>query len=315
MVTQPSQPLLSLHFDGPAIQDTAILWEDLAQFVTNLDSAIQRIINVLETGTSIHIGRPTRAFQALTALEISGITPGSFAVGLNLRRTQDLLPGFDLGVQAVRHLMEGLAAVERQSELPKEFDRGVLMALREAGRILDRGVDQVQIIPRQTLQQPRAVYARVTRETIISRIRVLEQEWTEAEGRLLMADVREGSLRCRLHPSTGSPLICTYSEDLATEVMKNLRRFVRIRGIATIDPAAAAIRSFEIRDLEPIEELTHPPIPVVPPSMFWEPRSFEELAAEQGIYPLEDWTAITTGWPDDADFDSFLAAVRSVRDE
>ena len=40
--------LLQLHFEGPSVQNLGILWEDLSQFVTNLDIAIQRVINVLE---------------------------------------------------------------------------------------------------------------------------------------------------------------------------------------------------------------------------------------------------------------------------
>jgi hypothetical protein len=50
-----------------------------------------------------------------------------------------------------------------------------------------------------------------------------------------------------------------------------------------------------------------------PPGGFWTLRSFEDLAAEQGIEPLKDWDAFVGGWPEGADFDAFLEAIRESR--
>lgn len=315
MTTGLSSPLIQISFAGKSIRDGRILWEDLSQFVSNLDSAIQRIINVLEKGTSIRIGRPTKAFQALTALEIAKVSAGSFVLGLNLRRDQDLLPGFDIGMEAVSQLTHGLDAVNHDKPLPEGIDRGVLTALREAGRILDRGIETITITPRREISIVGAEYVQRTRDQIIAKLQSLEQTWIEIEGRLLMADVREGSLRCRIHPSTGDWLYCRFAEEITAEVVLNMRHFVRARGEATFDPATNKIRAFVIHDLEPIEEPSQAVAPIVPPSDFWDLRSFDDFALEQGVYPLEDWQAISGGWPEGADFDSFLGAIRSARDE
>ncbi len=48
---------------------------------------------------------------------------------------------------------------------------------------------------------------------------------------------------------------------------------------------------------------------LAPISAFWTLKSFDELAAEQGVYPLEDWEKITGNWPDDADFEEFFEPV------
>ncbi len=48
-------------------------------------------------------------------------------------------------------------------------------------------------------------------------------------------------------------------------------------------------------------------------SSFWEGKSFEELAKEQGVKPIRDISELYGYWPDDEDFDSFLEAVRSAR--
>lgn len=50
-------------------------------------------------------------------------------------------------------------------------------------------------------------------------------------------------------------------------------------------------------------------------SSFWTPKTFDELAREQGIVPLEDWKQIAGGWPKDADFEKFLADIRASRAE
>ena len=311
---QSKQPLLRLHFEGSAIHDGRILLDDLLQFVVNLNAAIERTINVLQTGTSVRIGRPDKAFQLLSALEIVAVIRGSFDLALDLRREgQQILPGLDFGMQAVEKLMCGLNTMTPYATLPDGFDQGVLMALREAGRVLDRGIETVQISTRRRMKYREAVYAQTTRETIISTIRRLEQAWTTVEGRLLMADVREGALRCRLHPSTGGAVSCNFDEVLTKQVMDNLRNFVQARGDAFLDPVTNNIRSLYIRDLEPIEELTGLEVPSASVSAFWEAKDFDELAIEQGIHPIDDLETIAGGFPEDTDFEEFLNAVRSTR--
>lgn len=46
------------------------------------------------------------------------------------------------------------------------------------------------------------------------------------------------------------------------------------------------------------------------PTDFWQPRPFEDLAAEQQIRPVTDWDQFAGGWPPDEDFDAFVKAVR-----
>ena len=312
---QAKQPLLRLHFEGPAIHDGRILLDDLLQFISNLDLAIERTINVLQTGSSVRIGRPDRAFQMLSALEVVAITRGSFDMALDLRREdQRMFPSLDFGTQAIEKLMGGLSTITPNTPLPDGFDEGVLMALREAGRILDRGIETVQITTRKRTKYRKVIYAQTTRESIISSMRRFEHAWTTVEGRLLMADVKEGTLRCRLHPSTGGAILCSFDEVITNQVIDNLRHFVQVRGEASFDPITNNIRSLVIKDLEPIEELSGVEVPSVSLSVFWDAKDFDELATEQGINPVEDWGELLGGWPEDADFESFLGAIRSSRE-
>ena len=205
MITR--QPILELVFDGPAIYEGRILPVDLFDFVSNFQSAIQKTITVLTTGQSARLGRPPKVLQELSALEIAGITQGSFGITLDFRREAAHLPLFDLGETAIEKLISGLSVIGNDTQLPEGFDRGVLIALREAGRILDRGINTVHINSPRYAHNMRAAYAAQTRERIVAQIRKFEQAWAVVEGRLLMADVKEDVLRCRIHPSTGEPII------------------------------------------------------------------------------------------------------------
>lgn len=311
--TQPTRPLLQIHFEGPSIQEGRILLDDLLLFLSHIHSAVSRIINVIETGYGLRFGRPPKAVQILSALEVVALSEGSFGLGLDLRRDQTMLPDFDIGEQAVERLTAGLPSISEALPLPEGYDQGVLMALREAGRIFDRGITEVRLVPRKYPETTMATFVPATRDQIISRLRRFEEAWATVEGRLLMADLKEESLRCRLHPSTGEPILCSFPEDVVPMVMRHLRSFVRVKGDATIEIATSKIRAVVIRDIEPIDAPIQIPPQVGLPSSFWQTRSFGELAAEQGVYPIDDLTKITGGWPSDADFDSFLESIRSAR--
>lgn len=78
-------------------------------------------------------------------------------------------------------------------------------------------------------------------------------------------------------------------------------------------PLIAKVASMRIPDLEQINQLPDITASPAPPASFWEAKGFDELAAEQGIYPLSNLTELKGDWPIDADFEEFLTAVRSTR--
>jgi hypothetical protein len=53
------------------------------------------------------------------------------------------------------------------------------------------------------------------------------------------------------------------------------------------------------------------------PMDFWKPKTLEELAAEQGIHPIKQLEEVlgqgTELWRDDAEFETFLAAIYESR--
>jgi hypothetical protein len=261
------------------------------------------------------VGRPPDAVKVLSGLEVIAQKEGSFSLSLSLRRDAPLLPDFDIGVEAIGRLADGLGQVVGDQPLPEGYDDGVLMALREAGKVLDRGIESVDILTRPHIRQVGSRYDQRIRDAIAARLNKFRQAWVSVEGRLLMADVKEDILRCRLHPSAGDTVMCSYDERMATAVIQNLRRFVRASGEATLDPTTKQIRHVRIGDIESIEEPLEGEPGVTVLSSFWHPSSFEELAVEQAVYPVSTWESLVGGWPDDADFDRFLENIREARAE
>ena len=317
MDARHKQPLLQLRFEGPGVPEGRILWNDLNQFVANFDSALERLIGALETGSSTRVGRPAKSIQELAALEVVATTQGSFGLSLDLRRKEPMLPQFDLGKQALMILIDGLAAIGEDTTPPGELDRAVLIPLRDAARVFDRGIETVQVVGSAEIGGKAITFTRNIRDKIVRRIAQAQAASTVAEGRLLMADLLEGHLQCRLHPSVGEPVLCWFDESLMNIVLGCLssRSFVRVRCEAKIDPFSNRINQLTIQDIEAIEEPEEASVPQVSIQEFWNPKKFDELGAEQGVYPVDEWDKLTIDWPEDADFDEFLDGVRSARQE
>lgn len=312
-MTTSRKPLLRFKFDGESIHDGRILYDDLSTFISNISLAVDRIINKIRTGKSVKRGRPFKETQLLSALEIVSVGRGSFKLGLDLRRNGQKFPGWDMGEEAIFKLMVGLQAVRLDKPLPSEYDYGVLKALRNAGKIMDRGVDSININSTTSLGRKRAIYTLPVRKQIETKIDRYEYGLTTVEGRLVMLDMEEDKLRCRLRPSVGDPFLCRYDEELFEQIDKYLRKFVRVRGDATFDKETGKILSLNIKDLESIEETSASLFPPSPLSSFWTGKSFEQLASEQAVYPIDDTRKLSGDFPEDEDFDDFLKAVRSSR--
>jgi len=304
--------LLQLKFDGEAIKDGRMLFYDLSIFLSNISLAINRIVNKLTIGESVKIGRPLKENQTLSVLEIVSLKQGSFLLELDIRRNGHQFPGWDPREEAVHELMDSIKAMEDGSFIqPTEScDYGVLKALRDAGKIMDRGIDVININSYTHFGSERVKYTPSVRKQIEANIEKCEYTLTSIEGRLVMLDMQEDKLRCRLQPSIGEPFYCSFGEDLSGDIGRYLLKFVRVRGEATIDKNTDRITNFKIEDVEPVNE--EEGLPTLPLTSFWVGKTFEQLASEQGVHPVDDLGKLTNDWPEGEDFEEFIAAIRSM---
>lgn len=316
-----TEPLLKVRFDGEAMGAGKIPVALLLKFLTNLNKALQRTGRVL-TGEaeSVRRGQPPANIKEEVALDLVLLTDGSPAVvlGFERRQTSPSFPEMDLGVDILEKNMAGLAAVQEADDtLPAGYDRGVLMAWRDAGTLFSQGVDKIEFtlnhqkVPVATTFTPQG-FTRIQ-----ERIQGPQINIRTIEGRLLMADFKEHGTRCRVHPSAGDPVLCLFDEEQKDEVLEDILQYVRIVGEAKEDPISGKIATIKIHDIERLEEREDEATDLLPQGTpisrdFWESGTLDELAESQNVHPVTDVESLLGGWPGDVD-DGFEEEILKIR--
>ncbi len=308
---------LQAHLEGTAVRGGGISLSQLAAFASDLQNALFRVAMIIEGHTTSVKSGPTPAHIVDSCtLELAGIGAASTVLDMRLREPQQaeepsLFQHENLGEEALEKLFGGIRLLKDHSaQLPPGYDRGVLSALRDTGRILDAGVESIDFELRTRKLTTRVGFNAPVRDYISARIQQPAQNRRTLEGRLLMGDFKETGYRCRVHPPGGSPVPCTFDETLCDAVHSALRKQVRVLGEAT--EKGGKITNLDIVDIEIVEKETT--------STGGDLLGFEEaidihqLAARQGVAPFTDLDALSGDfWPQDESADDFVAAVRQWR--
>lgn len=309
---------LRIHFEGPAVDRQRLQLRELLSFGGHIQTALDRVARVLQgEAESTRPGRRPGDIERLCALEIVSVRGGgSMTMTCDLPPvTQTLLGEYtDIGEQSLLALIEGLDDLSNPSlPLPHGYDEGVLIALRDAGKTTNRGVDQVSLTLGRTNRSLTRKFTPDTVRYIAMRMQGPIQSQRVVDGRLLMADFRESGLRCRVHPSIGSPVTCIFDEPQRDAVLAALTHFVRIVGEAT--EVGGDIQALRIRDIELLdgEGFAASLNLETGKGEEWSP-SLDDLASAQGIAPIADIAGLTAGiWPEDESVDEFMRLVRKLR--
>ena len=311
-------PLLRVRFDGEAVGPGRIPVAHLQNFLTALNQVFQRTARVLrDGGASVRRGQPSQSLRQEVELSLVMLTHGSDAavLGFDRSQTSPSLPGMDLGLEAIERAVHGLTAVQAEDldrELPPGYDAGVLAAWRDAGKLFNQGIDEIEF---SLSGESAPVLASLTRTGVArlgKRLRGPEVTARTLEGRLLMGDFKESDLRCRVHPTLGDPVECRFDESRRNDVLRNLLGFVRVTGESTVDVETGKIRRFDMESVERLDEPwgARPGAPVA--QSFWRPPDLEELAKSQSVCVMEDVEALYRTWPGEDD-DGFEQAVDELR--
>jgi hypothetical protein len=242
-------------------------------------------------------------------LELVGISRGSAVLSFDLAKSQ-LSMGRTIAVDVVSEVVRAIEDLGADND--REYDPGVLDSLNGMGEVFERGsVRAIEwVVPRRVIRkkQVSAVYNKSVRQQVIKRVKAPEHEPQTVEGTLEMADFKEGDERCRIHPPIGNPVPCSFEKDMEEDVYALLRRPVRVKGKASIDPYTRRVAFIQIKRIEPLDPL------VMGAAAFLAPHSFEELARLQGVRPLEDIDVLAGGFPEDEDIDGFLDDIYTHRE-
>ena len=314
-------PFFAMKLEGPGVKPGRVRLEDFLRLGQEMLRAVERVALVLQgSAESQRAGRRPQDIRAAVSLDVVGITHGSPSAVIRFERsdTQLSIPDFDLGLQSFEKFVEGLGAVTSGGEAyPPGYDAGVLLAIRDAGRLFDRGVDLIEFTLNYRAEPLHVLYNRDGYARVQQRIIGPQLNKRTIEGRLLMADFKERGSRLRVHPSSGDPVICLFSDSLRDEVYRSILHFVRVTGEAKEDPISHKIVSITISDIERVEAKEDQAVEILPsgaplPGDFWQSMSFDELAAAQGVRPLTHIDALVGSWPGDVN-DGFEESVHKLR--
>ena len=323
-MSEHDDPLLRIRFDGEEVGPGRIPLSPLISFLSSMTKALQRTAHVLQGGPeSVRRGRSPKSIKEEMELDLVMLTHGSPAAiaGFDRRKTDMLLPEMDRGLEALEKTICGLTVVQEDTPkelLPEGWDTGVLMAWRDAGALFSRGFSKVEFtLNRQQTEPIKAEFTLGGLERIRKRIAGPQRDIGTIQGRLLMADFKEHGTRCRVHPSTGTPVLCLFGEGQKDEVLDNILQFVHVVGETKTDPVSGEITSIKIHDIERMEGHDDETIDLLPQGTpvlesFWESPTLDELARSQNVRPTMNVHALLGTWPGEED-DHFETAIDELR--
>jgi len=289
---------IEARFEGPDIRPGWVPVPDLLAVLDGLQSAIVIIVEDL-WGRDHRQGPVPANIQRQATFQFGDVRIGSFAATLALEPPRVGEPEmFDVQPDAIDRLMAGIAeqVAGRTPDLPvmaREQVEAVASRIRrtedklilEGGRARKRVVISAEsaIPPERGAQAPEPRKIRLT-------------------GRLLEIDYRDRS--AEVWDALGHMTRIRFTDEQRGQVDAARQAHVAVEGILEVAPSG---RTGPLS----LESLT----PVRSDEQFWRGRSVAELAADQGVRPIENpATLIAPFWLED-DEEDFLATLRRWRQE
>jgi len=319
-------PYLSMRVEGPDVSAARMRLQDFVDLSRELMIAVERVGFVLQgSGDSMRHRRRANDFKQALSLDLVGFTHGSPAAVAQFERTpgrQDIMDAeaCELGDRAYSSWLTGLSALEDTgAALPSGYDIGVLLKMRDVGKLFKRGINRIDFTLNHREVPIQCAYTPAMVSRVEARIARPEDLQSTIEGRLVMVDFRDTGAKFRVHPPVGDPVYCEFDRTFQDEVRDNVLQFVRVQGNAKLNEAGnvTAIKIANIEALEEPEGMSADIPPTTSGEDFWQHHGVDVLADAQGVSPIDDARALLGGWPDDTDdgFDDALAAMRSLEGE
>ena len=299
---------LRLRVKGPDIRSGGIPIPDLLVICQHTQSAIDRQAEALEGQRTLRPGPTTEKVRDECTLELVGISKGSAVLTFEQAKPQPVFPVMpSLGIEAIEKV--GLAIDSLAKGRGDDVDPGVLSSLNKMGELFQNGVKSVEwIVPRHGRHRSvRATFNTRVHTRVVARVKPAVTGPVTVDGILEMADFKPTDFRCRIHPTLGAVINCTFNTSLADEIYSALRHPVRSEGCASINQETQRIETIEITSLKPLDPLT------VDAGSFFRGWTFDQLAHMQAISPMHDAKVLAGGWPADEEVDDVLVDVYKRR--
>ena len=147
-----------IKLEGPEIRHSRIRLDDLVRLGQEMLRTVERVALVLQgSADSLRAGRRPEDIRASISYDLVQFTHGSPSAVLRFDRSfvQHSLPDIDIGRMAFEKFVQGLEYLAADNDtLPPDFDPGVSLAVRDVGRLLDRGVERME---KSSVRKPRTI--------------------------------------------------------------------------------------------------------------------------------------------------------------
>jgi hypothetical protein len=303
-----------INFEGTAVQKKRMALPDLILFFQSIQSALERVALVLiGQEISTQPGRRPSEIKAECSLDIIEVKGGSFHILCDLPTKPQVKLYEDIGEKALICLVKGIEDIDTlETGLPEGYDKGVLLSIREGGKLFQHGIEKISFDLKTRGRHLRPSLTPKKHDRIVSLIQGPIENRRTVEGRLLMGDFKETGYRCRIHPAVGKPIVCEFDEEQKDIIRSALTKYVRAMG--ETKESDGEIRSLKIEDIETIDFKEIAEEKQI--EGFFEETNIDILAQKQGVKAITDFNKLLGDfWPEDEDIDKFVKTMRKWRNE
>lgn len=305
-----SSPILQLKLRGPGVARGRIAVPDLIKICQEAQNVINKQAEAMKGRKTIHLGPTSGTIQQECTLELIGIKKGSTTLQFGLAKPQ--IP-FEFKEEFGVNVVAEVAATIRSlgSRKPRTIDPGLLLSVYELSGVVEGGrVSGIRWVAAQRNGHKRASSAPITktvRERAASRLSHPQKAIVYVDGILDMADFKPKERKCRIDPPIGVSIMCVFEPERENEIYQLLRKPVRVKGEATLQPYTDRIECVHIDEISALPSLS------LGEGNFFTRSSIAELAEIQNVKPLTDPSVLAGGIPNDQDVDEFLGEIYSTR--
>lgn len=287
---------IEVTFEGP---DIGPGWVPVPSLVAVLDGLQHAVVAVVEDlwGRQHRRGPVPAEIQRQATFRLGAVRAGSFGATLALQEP-DEPELFDAQAEAVSRLLTGIDdhLAGRASELPDAALRHIEAVAERARRTGNRLVLEGGRARKRVVVSGEAA-ARPEARPLKPEVRKVR-----VSGRLLEIDYRDGS--AEVWDALGRMTRIRFNEDQRALVDAARLQQVAVEGLLETAPAGKA-GAVTLQSIEPVRI----------DDGFWRTPSLADLAAEQGVRPIEDPSDLVADFWEEDDEEEFLAALRRWRRE
>jgi hypothetical protein len=300
---------LKVKVEGPSVHKKSIPIPELIKLCSAIQTAVHRQAEAMEkpTAKTLRRGPITANAQEECTLELVDIVSGSTGLLFRYAKPQQHLPipGTEtFGSSVLAKVADTLKGFGGKKECNVDVDPGVLASLKELGETLEpKKITRISLnvpISEGKKGEIKAVVTTTVRDRIFRQMKAPTQERITVEGKLEMADFKETGRVCRIHPTIGLPVQCTFEPAIEDRIYGALRRPARITGLAKLNPNTRKVEELQIEEIEILDEL------LLGAKDFFASRTIEQLAEIQGVHPIEKPADLSGAWPQDENIDDFI---------